>query len=120
MKNEDEHENETGCSLASIKTGLLHLFLQHTSAALSLNENWDEDVRRDMSDALEGIVKEDVVSLFFALFLFLVFPSMAWFAFLPAHLPTTLTSLSLSLFLFIGRGRVVFMIIDEGNGINPF
>lgn len=24
-----------------------------------MNENWDEDVRADMSDALDGIVKED-------------------------------------------------------------
>ncbi|KAI9809489.1 MAG: hypothetical protein M1826_003880 [Phylliscum demangeonii] len=39
--------------------GLLHLFVQHTSCALSLNENWDPDVRRDMSDALDRIVPED-------------------------------------------------------------
>lgn len=30
------------------KVGMLHLFVQHTSCALSLNENWDEDVRTDM------------------------------------------------------------------------
>lgn len=41
------------------KTGLLNLFVQHTSCALSLNENWDEDVRADMSDALDRIVPED-------------------------------------------------------------
>lgn len=41
------------------KTGLLNLFIQHTSCALSLNENWDEDVRADMSDALDRIVPED-------------------------------------------------------------
>lgn len=46
-----------------IQCGLLHLFVQHTSCALSLNENWDEDVRRDMSDALDKIVVEDKVSL---------------------------------------------------------
>jgi thiamine phosphate synthase YjbQ (UPF0047 family) len=40
--------------ISGIKSGLLHLFLQHTSCALSLNENYDEDVRRDMSDALDG------------------------------------------------------------------
>ena len=34
--------------LKEYKVGILHLFLQHTSAALSLNENWDEDVRTDM------------------------------------------------------------------------
>lgn len=45
--------------IAGIKCGLLHLFLQHTSCALSMNENWDDDVRADMSDALDGIVKED-------------------------------------------------------------
>lgn len=38
--------------------GLLNLFIQHTSCALSLNENWDEDVRADMSDALDKIVPE--------------------------------------------------------------
>jgi secondary thiamine-phosphate synthase enzyme len=41
------------------KTGLLTLFIQHTSCALSLNENYDEDVRADMSDALDRIVPED-------------------------------------------------------------
>lgn len=38
------------------KIGLLNLFVQHTSCALSLNENWDSDVREDMSDALDRIV----------------------------------------------------------------
>lgn len=41
------------------KTGLLNLFVQHTSCALSLNENWDEDVRDDMSDALDRIAPAD-------------------------------------------------------------
>ena len=45
--------------LKDYKTGLLHLFLQHTSAGLSLNENWDSDVRHDMSNALDRIVPED-------------------------------------------------------------
>lgn len=31
--------------IKNYKVGLLHLFIQHTSCALSLNENWDEDVR---------------------------------------------------------------------------
>lgn len=48
-------------SISDIKHGLLHLFLQHTSCALTLNENWDADVRADMSDALDGIVVEDKV-----------------------------------------------------------
>jgi len=41
------------------KIGLLNLFVQHTSCALSLNENWDSDVREDMSDALDRIAPED-------------------------------------------------------------
>ena len=32
--------------LGSIGTGLLHVFIQHTSASLTLNENADPDVRR--------------------------------------------------------------------------
>ncbi|KAL6867996.1 hypothetical protein J3F83DRAFT_738823 [Trichoderma novae-zelandiae] len=40
------------------KVGLLNLFVQHTSCALSLNENWDEDVRADMSDALDRIAPD--------------------------------------------------------------
>jgi len=45
--------------LKQYKVGLLNLFIQHTSCALSLNENWDEDVRADMSDALDKIAPED-------------------------------------------------------------
>ncbi|KAF2465188.1 UPF0047-domain-containing protein [Lindgomyces ingoldianus] len=45
--------------IKNYKVGILHLFIQHTSCALSLNENWDEDVRADMSDALDRIVPED-------------------------------------------------------------
>ena len=45
--------------IKNIKCGLLHLFLQHTSCALTMNENWDSDVRADMSDALDRIAPED-------------------------------------------------------------
>lgn len=41
------------------KVGMLNLFVQHTSCALSLNENWDDDVRADMSDALDRIAPYD-------------------------------------------------------------
>lgn len=40
------------------RVGLLNLFIQHTSCALSLNENWDSDVRADMSDALDRIAPD--------------------------------------------------------------
>lgn len=45
--------------LKQYKVGLLNLFVQHTSCALSLNENWDDDVRADMSDALDRIAPEE-------------------------------------------------------------
>ncbi len=35
--------------LASLRVGLLHLLLQHTSASLFLNENADPDVRNDFA-----------------------------------------------------------------------
>jgi secondary thiamine-phosphate synthase enzyme len=35
--------------LSRVRTGFLHLFLQHTSASLFLNENADPDVRRDFT-----------------------------------------------------------------------
>ncbi len=44
--------------IRSYKVGLLHLFVQHTSCALSMNENWDSDVRTDMSDALDRIAPD--------------------------------------------------------------
>ncbi len=44
--------------LAGIRTGLLHLFLQHTSASLSINENADSDVRRDLEMAFNKIAPE--------------------------------------------------------------
>ena len=54
-----DHITSSLPQISGIKCGLLHLFLQHTSCALSMNENWDDEVRADMSDALDGLVKED-------------------------------------------------------------
>ena len=41
------------------QTGLLNLFVQHTSCALSINENADPDVRSDMERILNHIIKEN-------------------------------------------------------------
>lgn len=38
--------------------GLLHLFIKHTSAALSINENADPDVQIDLESIFNNIVKE--------------------------------------------------------------
>lgn len=44
--------------LSSIKTGILNLFLQHTSASLSINENADSDVPRDLESSFNAIAPE--------------------------------------------------------------
>ena len=45
--------------ILSINVGLLHLFLQHTSASLSINENADSSVRRDMESHFNQLAPED-------------------------------------------------------------
>ena len=40
------------------KAGLLHLFIKHSSAALSINENADPDVRTDMESIFNHLIKE--------------------------------------------------------------
>lgn len=41
------------------KIGMLNLFVKHTSCALSINENVDPDVRSDMEQILNHLVKEN-------------------------------------------------------------
>lgn len=41
------------------ETGLLNLFVQHTSCALSLNENADPDVRKDLERITDRLIKEN-------------------------------------------------------------
>jgi len=45
--------------LQQVRLGLLHLFLQHTSASLSINENADADVPRDLERSFSAIAPED-------------------------------------------------------------
>ena len=45
-------------ALPRVKTGLLHLLLQHTSASLTLNENCDPTVRHDMEQYFLRTVPE--------------------------------------------------------------
>ena len=40
------------------RVGLLHLFIKHTSAGLSINENADPDVRADMESIFNHLIKE--------------------------------------------------------------
>ncbi len=55
--------NEAIDKLLSSKAqiGLVHLFLQHTSASLTINENADPDVRWDTEDWLNKIAPADQI-----------------------------------------------------------
>jgi len=46
-------------SLKHIETGILHLFIKHTSASLSINENADPDVRHDLESHFNNFVPEN-------------------------------------------------------------
>lgn len=46
--------------IADIERGLVHVFIQHTSASLTLNENADPDVRVDMETALNHLCPESM------------------------------------------------------------
>ncbi|KAL8276928.1 hypothetical protein RQP46_010656 [Phenoliferia psychrophenolica] len=54
----DEILKHIEAGLKETQIGMLHLFMQHTSAALSINENCDPDVRTDMTKILDEIVPE--------------------------------------------------------------
>jgi secondary thiamine-phosphate synthase enzyme len=71
-----------------IANGLLTVFIRHTSAGLTIQENADPDVLSDMTDFFERLVPE----------------STPWFRHttegpddMPAHIRTVLTSASLSI-----------------------
>lgn len=44
--------------LPAVKTGLLHVFLQHTSASITINENASPDVRSDLNKYLDHLVPD--------------------------------------------------------------
>jgi secondary thiamine-phosphate synthase enzyme len=71
-----------------IDSGLLTIFIQHTSASLTIQENADPDVRRDLSEFFERLVPENT----------------PWFRHttegsddMPSHIRSTLTSAQLSI-----------------------
>ena len=45
--------------LAMVRVGVMHVFIQHTSASLTINENADPDVQIDLESAMNRIVSED-------------------------------------------------------------
>jgi secondary thiamine-phosphate synthase enzyme len=45
--------------LEKIKIGLLHIFIEHTSASLTINENADPDVLVDLDRVMDTLAEED-------------------------------------------------------------
>lgn len=45
--------------LRDVEVGLLHVFIKHTSASISINENADPDVPIDLESAFNAIAPED-------------------------------------------------------------
>jgi secondary thiamine-phosphate synthase enzyme len=82
------HEIRRWISRQGIQSGLLTVFVQHTSAGLTIQENADPDVLRDMAEFFERLVPENT----------------KWFRHttegpddMPAHIRSTLSSASLSI-----------------------
>src|SRR3954465_3383310 len=79
--------------LARISTGLLHVFIQHTSASLTINENAEPDVPADLESSFSAIAPED-------------FPyqhTMEGPDDMPAHVKASMLGSSVSLPIHAGR-----------------
>jgi secondary thiamine-phosphate synthase enzyme len=91
---------------AGLREGLLTLFIQHTSASLTIQENADPDVLTDLNDFFRRVVKED--------------PSLYRHTMegpddMPAHIRSALTQVSLSIPVLEGR-----MVLGTWQGIYVF
>ncbi|WP_230687471.1 secondary thiamine-phosphate synthase enzyme YjbQ [Hymenobacter ruricola] len=54
-----EHVLERLPELAKVRAGLLHVFIQHTSASLCINENADPTVRHDFEQFFDRAAPEN-------------------------------------------------------------
>ena len=79
--------------IAELRIGFLHLFLRHTSASLTINENAAPDVRSDMTMALNHIVPESLSFLH----------QEEGVDDMPAHVKTTLTGVELTIPICAGK-----------------
>jgi secondary thiamine-phosphate synthase enzyme len=92
----DEVLGQLAGELKQVEIGLLHLFIQHTSAALTINENADPDVRFDMETYFNKIAPESGLPLRHTI----EGPDD-----MPAHVKSSL--LGCSLILPVGQGCLV-------------
>jgi secondary thiamine-phosphate synthase enzyme len=103
-------EIEAFVELAGVATGLLTVFVRHTSCSLLIQENADPDVRRDLDAFFRRLVPpaDD--------------PSMHWIVHttegpddMPAHIKAALTQTSLGIPIASGR-----MVLGTWQGIYLF
>ena len=80
-------------SMPSIETGLLHLFIKHTSASLSINENADPSVREDMENFFADIADDKPYYIH----------TYEGLDDMPAHIKTSMLGSSLSIPITNGR-----------------
>lgn len=74
--------------------GVLHIFIKHTSAGLTINENADPSVLNDMETSMDSIVPEDRS---------LYTHTMEGSDDMPAHVKSTLVGMSLTIPVTNGR-----------------
>ncbi len=55
----NDHVEDALPEITDVTAGLLHVFILHTSASLTINENADPDVPRDMESSLNALAPED-------------------------------------------------------------
>ena len=55
----DRIEREIADELRKIKSGIAHVFIKHTSASLTINENADPTVRQDFESHMNVMIPED-------------------------------------------------------------
>jgi len=91
-------EAEAFVRKAGVETGLLTVFVRHTSCSLLIQENADPDVRRDLDQFFRRLVppSDD--------------PSMGWIVHtlegpddMPAHIKAALTQVSIGIPVMAGR-----------------
>lgn len=93
-------------SESKIKEGICYLFCPHTTCALTINENADSSVKRDILAKLKDTISED-------------FPYQHLEGNSPAHIKTVLTGSSLIVFvedstLMLGRWQGIFLCEFDG------
>lgn len=79
---------------SGLQTGLLTLFIRHTSASLTIQENADPDVQHDLTTALGRLAPEDTA---------LYRHTCEGPDDMPAHIKAALTDVSLSIPVMEGR-----------------